>query len=222
MKKRSRTSVIRLLAAVGLPVFSLHCAAYGAQKVWNIDPDRSAVEFSVKHLVVSNVKGAFKKLHGTVDFDGKTLNKAVVDAVVETGSVDTQIQARDEHLRGKDVFDALQFPSITFKSQKVVPSADGSFSIFGTLSMHGISKDIVLNAKPLHAIEKDTDGRLRTSALATAELNRRDFGITVDKAIDHGGAVVGEKVKIALNIVLTTPNDAGSLGQTVQKQHIAR
>lgn len=199
---------LALLAVAPLP------AAQAGEPSWTIDPEHSAVKFSIKHLMFASVDGEFHKVHGTVHFDGKSLEKSDVEAAVDTGSVDTHMKARDQHLVGKDILSAVQFPAISFKSTSVVPAKNGSFKILGRLSLHGMEKDVVLNASPLQAIEKKGDGLLHTSTSATTELSRKDFGITVDKAIDHGGAVVGEKVKITLNISLTTPFDAKIIAQT--------
>lgn len=174
---------------------------------WDIDSEHSHVKFSVKHLMVSNVNGQFKTVSGTVLFDGKSLENASVNATIEAASIDTRMKLRDEHLKGKDSFDVVQFPAIKFKSNKIVPAADGSFKIFGTLSMHGISKDVVLQATALKSSQKAGEHRSGLTTTASAELNRKDFGITVDKAIDHGGAVIGEKVKISLDIALTKADD---------------
>lgn len=204
-----KQSALRCMISISLAAISIFGItinpAICAETVWTIDPVESSVTFSVKHLMVSNVNGSFKKVHGTVLYDGKALEQASVEAEIETDSIDTNVHARDEHLRGKSVLNAIQFPSITFKSKRILTHSDGSFSILGTLSMHGANKDIELNAEPLRKIKPDGEGRVHTSTAAVAELNRKDFGITVDKAIDRGGAVVGEKVKINLNIALTAP-----------------
>jgi polyisoprenoid-binding protein YceI len=178
--------------------------------LWQIDPTQSLVKFSVKHLVVSTVTGEFKKVTGTVKYDGAHLENASVHAVIETGSLDTQVKARDKHLESPEVFDPARFPCITFDSRKIESAADGSFEIAGTLSLHGISKNLVLKAKPLHLVGKPTDGAVRLATSATTELNRKDFGITIDKAIDHGGAVVGENIKVTLAVVLAAPTTGKS------------
>ncbi len=174
--------------------------ASGAER-WLIDNKHSSVGFEVKHLMVSNVVGRFSDVSGTVDFDGSNLDKATVDAHIGVTSLDTHQNARDKHLRSKNVFDALKFPSIDFHSDHIDVNKDGSFKIFGHLSMHGINKEVVLDANPL-VRNSDSIGKETIETEATAELNRKDFGISVDKTIDRGGAVVGDKVKVNLDICL--------------------
>ena len=153
-------------------------------------------------MMVSNLAGQFQKVSGTVQYDGKNLNKASVDATIDATSVDTHDSQRDEHLRGKDFFETEKFPTISFKSKQVTAAKDGSFKILGTLTMHGVSRDVTLEAEPLAPAVKDPLGKTRTGTSATTKINRKDFGITYGKNLDNGGAMVGDDVKITIDIEL--------------------
>src|SRR6185437_644006 len=144
-----------LVGFVAATTVALPSHAQSAGDAWNIDAAHSAVKFIVKHLMVSSVSGTFHDLTGTVLYDGKDLSKASVNALIGAGSIDTQIQPRDEHLRSKDIFDVAQFPTINFKSNKIVPTGDGGFKITGTLNMHGVSHEVVLDSSPLTPVVRD-------------------------------------------------------------------
>lgn len=189
-----------LLAAL---LFSSHSPSLAAaDNAWSVDTSHSAARFTVRHMMVSNLAGQFQKVSGTVQYDGKNLNKASVDATIDATSVDTHDSQRDEHLRGKDFFETDKYPSISFKSKQVTPAKDGSFKILGTLTMHGVSRDVTLEAEPLAPAVKDPWGKTRTGTSATTKINRKDFGITYGKNLDNGGAMVGDDVKITIDIEL--------------------
>ncbi|HEY9712706.1 MAG TPA: YceI family protein [Chroococcales cyanobacterium] len=172
-----------------------------ASDTWDIDSAHSSARFSVRHMMISNVNGQFSKVSGKVEYDGKALDKAKVDATIPVGTVNTQEPGRDEHLRGKDFFDAAAFPDMTFKSKKIVTDKDG-FKIYGDLTLHGVTKEVVLQADPLAKPIKDPKGKTRIGASATGKINRKDFGISFNKAMDNGGAMVGDDVKITLDVEL--------------------
>lgn len=178
--------------------------------VWTIDSAQSAVTFKVKHLSWETISGRFNKVAGTVIYDGKNLRDSTVEASIETQSIDTKQNKRDEHLRSKHFFDVAEFPNITFKSEKIVPEDGGAFKIKGLISMHGYAREIDLNAQPLKEIVS-LDGEKRLIASASTQLDRKDFGISIG-FFDKGGALVGDKVQVTLNIELinsantSTPN----------------
>jgi polyisoprenoid-binding protein YceI len=169
---------------------------------WTVDTSHSAARFTVRHMMVSNLAGQFQKVSGSVKYDGKNLQHATVDATIDATSVNTHDDKRDEHLRGKDFFETDKFPTISFKSKQVTPAKDGSFKILGTLTMHGVSRDVTLEAEPLAPAVKDPWGKTRTGTSASTKINRKDFGISYDKNMDSGGAMVGDDVKITLDIEL--------------------
>jgi polyisoprenoid-binding protein YceI len=154
-------------------------------------------------MMLKTVSGQFKNFFGTIDFDGNNLDAATVNAEIQVGSIDTSNAGRDKHLRTKDFFDASSFPTMTYKSNKIVVDSKGAFKIYGTLSMHGLSRNVTLDAEPLHSASRSDDGgneRLGTTAVAT--LDRKDFGIS-SGPLDRGGTVVSDQVKIIMDIELT-------------------
>lgn len=188
-----------VLALNTIPVF--------AADDWTIDPAHSSANFSIKHMVISNVRGTLGKLKGTAKYDGNSLKGADVQAVIDVSSINTNDEKRDGHLKSPDFFDVAKFPTITFKSNKVVPSKNG-FDIDGALTIHGVTKPVVLHAEPLSKEIKDPYGNTRVGTSATTTINRKDFGISFNANLDNGGAVVGDEVKISLDIELTKDQPA--------------
>jgi polyisoprenoid-binding protein YceI len=183
----------------------------GQDNAWTIDPAHSTASFAVKHMMISNVNGNFTKLSGNVNYDGKSIADASVNAVINADSVNTNEPQRDGHLKSKDFFDVADYPTITFKSNKIVPGTDGSFKILGTLTMHGVSKEVTLDADALAPIIKDPHGKLRTGTSASTKVNRKDYGISFDKNMDNGGAIVGDDVKITLDVELVKAADSAKV-----------
>lgn len=165
---------------------------------WTIDPAHSSARFAIKHMMVSNVNGSFGKVSGNVQYDEKSLPKSTVEATIDVASIDTNEPKRDEHLLSKDFFEVEKYPTITFKSKKVTQTKDG-FNILGTLTMHGVSKDITLTAEPMGPVI-NAHGKTRTGTSATAKINRKDFGINYHQLLDNGGAMLGDDVKITLDV----------------------
>ncbi len=164
---------------------------------WQIDPVHSAVEFSVRHMMVSKVKGRFTRFGGTITVAEDPLRSSV-EASIETASVDTHDENRDNHLRSPDFFDVERYPTMTFRSTEVRPAGEG-YLVVGDLTLHGVTKQVELNLE-LNGTGPDAYGGLRTGFTATTELNRKDFGLTWNAAIEGGGVVVGDKVKVTLEI----------------------
>ena len=176
--------------------------ALGQEILWKIDEKTSSVEFSVKHLMVAHVTGHFGRFNGSIIYDGKELAKASVTANIYTASIDTNNSMRDHHLKAEDILATERFPVITFTSRQIVPKPDGGFAILGVLKMHGLEKEIQLNAAPMKPIRRDQQRKLWTGTTAQVDIDRKAFDIYVDKPVDKGGALVGEKVKVTLNINL--------------------
>ena len=202
--------------------------AYALKTIWSIDKERSTVQFKVKHMMVKTVSGQFKDFFGTVDYDGSNIDQANIAAEIQTASIDTSDSKRDKHLKTKDFFDSATFPTISYKSTKIVQDTKGAFRIFGILTMHGVSRNVTLQATPLHAVEEKAEDAgnsisgdayaqvkfshsgagsgtavdvRRLSTTATTSLDRKDFGISMG-AIDRGGTLIGDQVKIVLEIQL--------------------
>ena len=203
-------SWLLVFTALALLFASSFSSALAQGGRWVIDRQRSSVVFSVKHLMVASVSGKFSSFGGTVDYDGADLSRAKIDAVIDSKSIDTGNKMRDDHLRADDVLSVAKYPKIAFVSRKITPLKGGRFSIIGDLSMHGKKQEVVLSAAPLKMGGAKGGGKQRIIAHATAVVPRKDFDVYVDRAIDKGGAVVGEKVKVDLNIELV--EEAGEPG----------
>jgi polyisoprenoid-binding protein YceI len=163
---------------------------------WKIDPVHSSVEFHVKHLGIATVKGVFKEFEGTLEVGPE---ESSAYGTVKVASVDTREPARDEHLRSADFFDAENIPEITFKSTSISPAGDDEYNIEGDFSIHGHTHPLVLKAT-LEGTETDPQGNDRVGLSATAQINRSDYDMKFNMALGSGNVVVGDKVKILLEI----------------------
>jgi polyisoprenoid-binding protein YceI len=172
-----------------------------AQDAWQLDPPHSSAQFSVRHLGVSTVRGAFTKVSGTVVYDPANLNKSSIQATIDAASVDTRVDMRDNDLRSPRFLDAQKFPTITFQSKKVEPAGAGKLKVTGDLTIHGITKEVVLDVDGPSPPIKDPMGkdRLRMGASATTKINRNDFGVSGLPGI------VGDDITITLDVEMTKP-----------------
>lgn len=175
-------------------------AAAPAAAVWKIDSAHTTADFSVRHLMISNVKGHFSKVSGNVDYDGKDLKTLKIDAEIDVASVDTGEKGRDEHLKGADFFDAAKFPKMTFKSKKVKSAGKGKFTVTGDLTIKGVTKEVTLDVDGPTEQIKDMQGSTRVGASASTKINRKDFGVSWNKALDNGSSVVGDDVKVSIDV----------------------
>jgi polyisoprenoid-binding protein YceI len=172
-----------------------------AQSTWTIDPAHSAAQFQVKHLMISNVRGEFGKMSGKVTFDGKNYSTVKAEAAINVASINTREPKRDDHLRSPDFFDAAVHTSITFKSKRVESIKGNKFNLVGDLTIRGVTKEITLNVEAT-PIVKGMSGESRIGAQATGKLNRQDYGVKWNRALDAGGMVVGDEVQITLDLEL--------------------
>jgi polyisoprenoid-binding protein YceI len=169
---------------------------------WKIDGDHSEIGFKVRHMMVSWTRGSFGKFSGTVSYDPENPESLTVDVEIKTKSVDTDNGKRDDHLRSADFFDVLKFPSMTFKSSKATADDDGSIKLVGDLTLHGITKEVTLDVEPMSAVMRDPWGNVKIGTSASVKIDRKDFGLVWNKALDGGGVVVGDEVRISLDIEL--------------------
>lgn len=190
--KRLAVFVITMLA-VTLPLSAM-------ASTWDMDPSHSSAQFKVRHLMISNVKGVFEKMSGTLYLDDRDITKSRVDVKIDVASINTNIKGRDDHLRSADFFDIARYPFMTFTSTKVESAGPGRLKVTGNLTMKGVTRPVVLNVDGLTSDVKDPWGLIRRGASATTTLNRRDFGITWNKTMDNGGVVVGEEVAVMLEV----------------------
>jgi len=171
---------------------------------WKVDPAHSSVNFSVKHLVISTVRGKFTSFSGEATWDGKDLSGGSVIVTVDTKSITTDNGDRDKHLRSSDFFSADSFPIITFKSTKVTPAKDGRFTLTGDLTIRGVTKPVTFEAE-LTGTVNDPWGNVRAGFTSDATINRQDFGVKWSKTLDAGGLVAGNEVKISIDVELMRP-----------------
>jgi polyisoprenoid-binding protein YceI len=187
---------VKRLFAV-LLVLAAPAAALAQASTWTLDPTHTHASFTIRHLVISNVRGEFQKVSGTVKIDDKDLTRSSVETTIETASIDTRVADRDNHLRSPDFFDAAKFPTITFKSTRVERAGPGKLNVTGDLTMRGVTKPVTLAVDGPTADVKDPWGNTRRGFAASTTINRRDWGLTWGKVIE-AGPVVGDEVKIEI------------------------
>lgn len=169
---------------------------------WAIDSAHSNVEFSVKHMMISTVKGQFSKVEGTVEWEDENFETALVQARIDTASITTFNEQRDEHLRTNDFFNAEQWPDLLFRSDRIEPDGDGAFKIHGELTIRDVTKPVILDTEFEGMVDQDAFGKARAAFTATTEINRKEFGVNWNQALETGGIMVGDKVKVTLHIAI--------------------
>lgn len=178
---------------------ALSVSAAAQVETWNIDPYHSAAQFAVRHNGISTVRGAFGKLSGTVQYDPSDPTKTVIDATIDANSIDTRVDPRDKDLRSPNFFDVEKFPTITFKSKRVEAAGKGKLKVTGDLTIHGVTKEVVLDVDGPNGPNKDPRGNQHMGASATTQLNRKDFGVNGAP----GG--VGDDVQITIDVEMVKP-----------------
>jgi polyisoprenoid-binding protein YceI len=168
---------------------------------WKVDPVHTHVQFSVRHMMVANVKGVFCKTAGSVVLPDGDLTKAEIAIEIDANSIDTREPQRDAHLKSPDFLDANQFPQITFRSNHIAKSGSG-YTVAGDLTIHGVTKTVALNVEAPGPEAKDPWGGIRRGFEAHTEINRKDFGLVWNQALETGGVLIGDKVKIDLEVEL--------------------
>ena len=189
----------RIIASVSA-IIALALPAFAFASTWTIDPDHSNIGFKVRHLMVSNVRGSFDKHTGTVEINDKDITKSKVEVSIDTNSINTNVQKRDDHLRSADFFDVAKFPTMTFVSKKIAQAGKDKLKVTGDLTLHGVTKEVVLDVEGPSKESKDPWGSLRKGATATTKINRKDFGLVWNKALETGGVAVGNEITITLEI----------------------
>jgi polyisoprenoid-binding protein YceI len=185
-----------ILLAMAAPAVALAQAS-----TWAIDPSHSHSTFTVRHLVISNVRGEFGKTTGTLTLDEKDITRSRIEATIDASTINTRNADRDAHLRSPDFFDSAKYPTITFKSTKVERVGEGALKVTGDLTMHGVTRPVVLDVLGPTGEIKGMRGELRRAVSATTKLNRRDFGLSWSKTVE-AGPVVGDEVKIEIEAEL--------------------
>ena len=167
---------------------------------WNIDPVHSVAEFKVKHMMISNVKGQFTSVKGVLALDENDLTQSHVEASVEAASINTRDTQRDAHLKSTDFFDVEKFPTLSFKSKTISMVGDKELSVTGDLTIHGVTRNVTFTVEGPTPPAKDPWGNIRLGLSATTKINRKDFGLTWNTALETGGLLVGDEVTITLDL----------------------
>lgn len=202
MRRISIAALFALVLALAASVLAQDAAK------WEIDRAHSAASFAVKHFGVSTVRGNFTNITGTILIDDKNLANSSVDVTIDTTTVNTQNERRDNHLKSADFFDVANFPTMTFKSKKVEAAGTGSAKVTGDLTIRGVTKEVVLEVEgPTPAF--NTGRGIKRGATASTRVNRRDFGLVWGNIIE-GTAVVSDDVQITIDLELNAPRQATS------------
>jgi polyisoprenoid-binding protein YceI len=169
---------------------------------WTLDPGHSAVGFSVRHLMITNVRGEFEKYRAEVTYDPAQPGATRIEATIEVASLNTREPKRDADLRSPLFFDADNHPAMTFVSKRAHPAADGGLDVLGDLTIRGVTREVTLAIRDINGPATDMRGNARLGATATARIQRSDFGMTWNKALETGGVVVGDVVTVTLEASL--------------------
>jgi polyisoprenoid-binding protein YceI len=169
---------------------------------WNIDPVHTVAEFKVKHMMVSNVKGRFTKVSGTLTLNEDDISQSHVQAAIEAASITTNEDQRDTHLKSADFFDVEKFPQLTFRSTRITRTRDGGLHAEGDLTIHGVTRNVLFEVEGPTPPATDPWGGQRIGLSATTKIKRKDYGLTWNAALETGGILVGEDVTLTLDVEL--------------------
>jgi polyisoprenoid-binding protein YceI len=196
MKRKSKW--LTLIGFVGCLSMSVVSVSVAEMAKWNLDKDHTTLGFEVVHMVVSKTKGKFTEYSGTVEMDTEKQEFKTIEAVIQTGSVTTDHQKRDDHLRSADFFDSKTFPTMTYKMKTYTKSGD-KYTAVGDFTLLGVTKELTL-VGTFNGVAQDPWGNTRAGFTAEGTLNRKDFGMKFSKLLDNGGLMVGDEVKLKLEI----------------------
>ncbi len=192
-RQMSRVLLVLTLA------LTLVAPAAAQTTAWQIDPNHTAAQFSVRHMGISTVRGAFTKVSGIVTYDPANPGNTVIDVTIDAASIDTRVERRDNDLRSPRFFDTAKFPTLTFKSRRAEPNRSGKLKVIGDLTIHGVTKEVVLDVDAPSGPVKDPRGNWHMGTSAAAEINRQDFGVSADKG------TVGDDIPIIIDVELIQP-----------------
>ena len=194
---RSMIAAALLLSAV---------AAHAA--IWKTDNAHATVSFTAKYMGLSNVRGDFNEFDATIDFDESNPSTFSVDATAQSTSIDTRNEKRDGHLKSADFFDVETYPELRLVSKQVEKTGDGRYKMTADLTMHGVTKEIVFDVIGFDGAVKDMRGSMRTSAVATATINRKDWNLTWNRPLENGALLVSDDITILLDIQLVKQDES--------------
>ena len=169
---------------------------------YSIDPAHASAHFKVRHLMIANVRGEFRKVSGTVRFDPSNLAASSITAEIDVNSLNTREPDRDKHLKSADFFDAEHYPTIKFQSKKIEAQGPDAYKVTGDLTIRGITREVVLRVSGPTDEVKDPWGQTRRGAEAVAKIDRKDFGVSYNAVLEGGGLVVGDEIEISLEVEL--------------------
>ena len=169
---------------------------------YKIDPAHSSAQFSVRHMMISNVRGGFGSVQGTVAYDPQNMAASKIDVEIDATTINTLESARETHLKSPDFLHVEKYPTITFKSKAVIPHGEGELRVKGDLTIHGVPKEVILDVEAPSTEEKDPYGNARIGASATTKIKRSEFGLTWNAPLETGGILVGDDLKINLEVSL--------------------
>jgi polyisoprenoid-binding protein YceI len=170
-----------------------------ATERWEVDSSHSGIHFSVRHLVIAKVRGQFTRWSGSVQVPDGDFSRATVDVVIDASSIDTGVAQRDAHLKSADFFDVEQYPEVIFTARRVEPTGSGRLALIGDLTIHGVTRNVRFDVEQ-HGETKDPWGNQRAAFTATTAIDRKDFGLTWNQALETGGVMVGDRVDIEIEI----------------------
>ena len=183
---------------IGLSLLAWLSAPAAQAAVYKVDPDHSSVTFKIRHLF-SNVQGTFKQFEGSLDYEPGKPETWKASGTIQAASIDTAVAQRDKHLQSADFFDVEKFPTISFKTTKVTDASDTHSKVEGLLTLHGVEKPVMLDVE-VHGVGKDPWGNVRAAFTAVTKVDRKDFGLTWNQALEAGKFLVGDEVAITLEI----------------------
>jgi polyisoprenoid-binding protein YceI len=169
---------------------------------WTIDPMHSAAHFSVRHLMISNVRGEFTKISGSATIDPVNPANSSVEVTIDAASINTREPQRDQHLQSPDFLDVAKYPTLTFRSKKIVSHGAESHKLTGDLTLHGVTKEVTFDVEGPTPAVKDPYGNIRAGISASTKINRKEFGVAFNALTETGGVMVGDEVKITVEAEL--------------------
>jgi polyisoprenoid-binding protein YceI len=172
---------------------------------WTVDPAHSVAQFTVRHLMISNVRGEFTRLAGTIELNEEDLARSSVRVTVDAASISTREPDRDAHLKSPDFLDVAKYPTMTFESTRISRNASGELELTGRLTIRGVTREVTFQVESFTPTIKDPWGNLRRGASASAKINRKDFGLAWNGLTETGGIMVGDEVKITLDLEFFRP-----------------
>jgi polyisoprenoid-binding protein YceI len=187
--------------------FAVSCAPGAAQQAWTIDANHSFAYFSIRHLMISTVRGTFSGINGGAVFDAARPEAGSVEATIASGTVNTGVAKRDEQMRGPDFFEVAKYPVMKFASRRVEQAGQGRLRITGDLTIRSVTKSVVLDLDGPSPVVRDAQGRDKIGLSATTKISRKDFGIIWNEVLETGGLALADEVSITLDIELIRKKD---------------